>query len=245
MIKKYLVDILCVLVVFAGAFLIAERTGIEIPERRTPPSKEKRPDLQKEEKKGQASEIIRQTGDAEPFKEKNAFASGDGKTAAAGGKAARSSENPYSLVGVLQGGEKRAVFLEPGGKIVALAVGKNLADGSVVTRIDDLSVELEKGKEKKNLKLFDLTKQADLKASSRPDRERPSRQDAGAVQPRPQRVAPQPQQVPPQVQGQGGQQQPPRVAPGQQTPQKTERTRPQTSRERPSRGTDRQASPSQ
>jgi hypothetical protein len=235
MIKKYLVDILCVLVVFTGAFLIAERTGIEIPERRTPPSKEKRPDLQKEEKKGQASEIIRQTGDADPFKEKNAFVAGDGKTVAAGGKAARSSENPYSLIGILQGGEKRAVFLEPGGKVVALAVGKNLADGSIVTRIDDLSVQVEKGKEKKDLKLFDLTKQADLRTSSRPERERPSRQDAGGTQPRPERVVPQPQQVPPQVQGQGG----------QQTPQKTERTRPQTSRERPPRRTDRQPSPSQ
>jgi hypothetical protein len=245
MIKKYLADILCALIIFGGAFLIAERTAVEIPERRIPPSKEKRPDLQKEEKKGQALEIIRRTGDAEPFKEKNAFVAGDGKAVAAGGKAARSSDNPYSLIGILQGGEKRAVFLEPGGKIVALAVGKNLTDGSVVTRIDDLSVQVEKGKEKKDLKLFDLTKQADLKASSRPERERPSRQSVGGAQPKPERVVPQPQQVPPQVQGQGVQQQPPRVAPGQQTPQKTERTRPQTSRERPAQKTGRQASPSQ
>ena len=233
MVKKYLVDILCALVIFAGAFLIAERTGIEIPERRTPPAKEKRPDLQKEEKKGQVSEIIRQTGDAEPFKEKNVFGSGDGKTAVAGGKTVSSAEKSYSLIGVLQGEEKRAVFLD-GGKVVALAVGKNLADGSVVTRIDDLSVELEKGKEKKELKVFDPAKLAETKAASRPDRDLPRRETAG--QTKPERVTAQPQQTAPQLQGQGVQQQPQRIAPqpsGRQTPQKVERTRPQPSREKP------------
>jgi type II secretory pathway component PulC len=246
MIKKYLVDILCALVILAGAFWFAERTGVEIPDRRTPPPKEKRTDLKKEEKKVQASEIIRQTGDLEPFKEKNVFSSVDGKTAVAGGKTVSSAEKPYSLIGVLQGEEKRAVFLEPGGKVVALAVGKNLTDGAVVTRIDDLSVQLEKGKEKKELKVFDLTKQAELKAPSRPDRDR-SRRDT-ETQPRSERAAPQPQQTTPQLQGQGVPQQPQRVAPqssGQQTPQKVERTRPQSPRERPAGRTERQAPPSQ
>jgi hypothetical protein len=89
MIKKYLVDILCALVILAGAFLIAERTGVEIPDRRTPPPKEKRTDLKKEEKKVQASEIIRQTGAAEPLTERNAFGSGEVKTALGAGKAGR------------------------------------------------------------------------------------------------------------------------------------------------------------
>jgi hypothetical protein len=246
MLKKYLIDILCVLVVLAGALLIAERTGVEIPDRRTPPPKEKRTDLKKEEKKVQASEIIRQIGAAEPFKEKNAFGSGEGKKALGAGKAGRSPENPYSLIGVLQGEEKRAVFLEPGGKIVALAVGKNLADGAVVTRIDDLSVQVEKGKEIKELKVFDLAKQAELKTPSRPDRDGPRRDTE--TQPRSERVSPQPQQTTPQLQGQGVPQQPQRVAPqssGQQTPQKVERIRPQSPRERPAGRTERQAPPSQ
>jgi len=234
MIKKYLVDILCALVILAGAFWFAERTGVEIPDRRTPPPKEKRTDLQKEEKKIQASEIIRQTGVAEPLKEKNIFGPGEGKTTLGAGKAGRSPENPYSLIGVLQGEEKRAVFLEPGGKIVALAVGNNLTDGTVVTRIDDLSVQVEKGKEKKELKVFDLAKQAELKTPTRPDRDRPRRETAD--QPRPERVAPQLQQTTPQLQGQGAPQKPQQVMPqpsGQQAPQRTEQTRPQTSRQGP------------
>jgi len=157
MIKKYAIDILCALVIFTVAFLISGKMTIDPLVSRSVSPKEKRPDLSKEEKIG-SGEIIRETGGAKALKERNIFTLEGGAVPPGLGGPGSPPGPPYTLIGILQGEEKRAVFLESGGKIVTLAVGKILADGSVVTRIDDLSVQLEKGKEKKELKVFDLPK---------------------------------------------------------------------------------------
>jgi len=65
-------------------------------------------------------------------------------------------ENPYTLIGILHGEEKKAVFREYTGSILFLTVGKKLIDDSIITRIDSTSVEVKKGKEKKELKIFDV-----------------------------------------------------------------------------------------
>jgi hypothetical protein len=159
MIKKYSIDILCALVIFTVAFLISGKMTIDSSASRSVSPKEKRPGVSKEEKtKIGSGEIIRETGGAKALKERNIFTVEGGAVPPGSGGPGSPSGPSYTLIGILQGEEKKAVFLESGGKIVTLAVGKILADGSVVTRIDDLSVHLEKGKEKKELKVFDLPK---------------------------------------------------------------------------------------
>jgi len=104
-------------------------------------------------------EIIRDTGGLKALKDRNIF-SADGKypifaVGTAGVKEAL-PENPYTLIGILHGEEKKAVFRDHTGSIIALTVGKKLIDDSVITRIDSTSVEVTKGKEKRELKIFSV-----------------------------------------------------------------------------------------
>jgi hypothetical protein len=65
--------------------------------------------------------------------------------------------NPYTLLGVIHGGGvTKAVFRDYSGSVVAMAQGQKMIDGSVITRIDDASVQLRKGEEKTELKTFDI-----------------------------------------------------------------------------------------
>jgi len=112
----------------------------------------------KKEPKG----IIRSAASDETLKGRNIFAA-DGSYALAGtGMKGPLPENPYTLVGVLRGPEKKAVFREYTGSIVTLTVGNKLIDGAVITRIDNLSVKVKKGKERRELRIFhvDNPKQA-------------------------------------------------------------------------------------
>lgn len=171
MIKKYSIDILFALVIFTAAFLISGKMTLDPLGSRPVSPKEKRPAMSKEEKtKKGPEEIIREAGAYKALKERNIFTlEGGGAVPAGSGGPASPSSPAYTLIGILQGEEKRAVFLETGGKVVTVALGKILGDGSVVTRIDDLSVQLEKGKEKRELKVFALPK-LDRKIQSGPDK---------------------------------------------------------------------------
>jgi hypothetical protein len=157
MIKKYSVDILCALIIFAVAFLFSERATIEFKANPSASQREKQP--QGSVEKPGTGEIVRETGAAKPFSERNIFRSEGTGISPGAGRTGQIPKTSYALVGILQGEEKRAVFRDSGGAIVTLTVGKNLADGSIVTRIDDLSVELEKGKERKDVRVFDLSPQ--------------------------------------------------------------------------------------
>ena len=61
---------------------------------------------------------------------------------------------PYKLIGILNGKEKKAVLKDYTNATIILAVGEKLGNGSVVTAIGDVSVQLKKGKEKTELKIF-------------------------------------------------------------------------------------------
>ncbi len=63
-------------------------------------------------------------------------------------------KNPYNLIAVLQGKEKKAVFRDYQGKVSTLETGKEMLDKFVIVRIDNASVQLAKGEEKKELRLF-------------------------------------------------------------------------------------------
>ena len=156
---KYLLDIICVVIVVILALLTAERPVIDLNIRPSIADKRKPQNTTKEETKKVEKEIVRAVVTHEALKERNIF-SADGRyaTSGVGGGEMKGSlpEKPYTLIGILHGQEKKAVFRDHTGSIVTLTVGKKLIDGSVITRIDSTSVEVKKGKEKKELKIFDV-----------------------------------------------------------------------------------------
>lgn len=160
MIKKYLLDIISIVLVSTVALLATQKPATELKLRPSSPSigdKGKLPDVKKEEKEKVQTGIIKEVAAVGSLKERNIF-SADGSYAISGAVLKGPlPENPYTLIGILQGEEKKAVFRDYKGSIITLAVGKTLIDGSVITRIDRLSVAVEKKDEKRELKMFDLT----------------------------------------------------------------------------------------
>jgi len=166
MIKRYLLDILCVVLIVSIAVLAAGRPVVDPNLRPSVTDKRQPPDTKKQETKNVQKEIVRDIVASDVLKERNIFAP-DGKypvLTSGGVIAGPSPENPntttststYTLIGILDGEEKKAVFRESTGSIVVLTVGKKLKDGSVLTRIDNFAVELKKGEEKRELKMFNV-----------------------------------------------------------------------------------------
>jgi hypothetical protein len=159
---KYLLDIICVVIVVILALLTTQRPVIDLIGRTgvSPVIPSEKTAIKEETKKVQ-KEIVRDVFVSKVLKDRNIF-SADRKYAivTSGGSSSGTGgplpENPYTLIGILQGEEKKAVFREYTGSIVFLTVGKKLIDDSVITRIDRNSVEVRKGKEKKELKIFDV-----------------------------------------------------------------------------------------
>jgi hypothetical protein len=65
-----------------------------------------------------------------------------------------SKKRPYQLVAVLRGSDRRAVFRDYAGSLVARKLGEKLADGSEVVQIGDVSVSVQKGTERKEYRIF-------------------------------------------------------------------------------------------
>ncbi len=157
--KKYVPDILCIVSFAIIALLVSERPVIDLNIR--PPIADKRQsqDTIKKETIKVQKEIVREIVASKMLKDRNIF-SADGRysTSGAGSVDMKGSlpENPYTLIGILHGEEKKAVFRAYTGSILFLTVGKKLTDDSTITRIDSTSVEVKKGKEKKELKIFDV-----------------------------------------------------------------------------------------
>jgi len=156
MIKKYLLDILCIIIVVIIALLAAQKPGVDLE---LPPSiadkRQPHETTQEETEKGEMG-IARYASAAGTLKERNIFSPDGSYTMSKAGATATLLESPYTLIGILKGEENKAVFRDHTGSIVTLTVGKKLGDGSVITRIDTTSVEVKKGKEKRELKIFDV-----------------------------------------------------------------------------------------
>lgn len=67
-------------------------------------------------------------------------------------------EVPYTLLGVMLGREKKAVFREYTGAVRAFGVGAKMIDDSVVADIGSLSVKVKKGKKEREYRIFHLEK---------------------------------------------------------------------------------------
>ena len=158
--KRYLLDILCVVLIVSIAVLAAGRPVVDLNLRPSATDKRQPPDAKNQETKNVQKEIVRDIVASDVLRARNIFAA-DGKYpvfTSVGGMGGPSPENPntYTLIGILDGEEKKAVFRESTGSIVALTVGKKLKDGSVLTRIDKFAVEVMKEKEKKELRMFNV-----------------------------------------------------------------------------------------
>ena len=161
MIKKYLLDILFIVLVSALALWAARKPAVDLNLRPSIGDKGHLPDAKEEANEKVQEGIVRDVVAPGALKDRNIF-SPDGSYTKPGavlkGPLSKGPppENPYTLIGILQGDEKKAVFKEYTGSIITLTVGKQLPDGSVVSRIDKLSVEVEKGKEKRELRIFNI-----------------------------------------------------------------------------------------
>lgn len=67
-------------------------------------------------------------------------------------------EVPYTLLGVMLGKEKKAVFREYTGAVLAFGIGAKMIDDSVVADIGSLSVKVKKGKKEREYRIFHLEK---------------------------------------------------------------------------------------
>ena len=159
MIKKRLIDILCIGLFAMIALLAAEKPVIDLSIRPSIPIPDKRQQRDatiKEETKKVEKEIVRDIVAFKSLKERNIFTPDGSYTTSKTLLAGPLPENPYTLIATLHGEEKKAVFRDYTGSVITLTVGKKLGDGSIITRIDNLSVEVKKGKEKRELKIFDI-----------------------------------------------------------------------------------------
>jgi hypothetical protein len=159
--KKYFPDFFLLVIVAALAFLGVQKPEINALVRPSGGDRSRPVKVEKKETEKDGSfRIIRAVSETKRLKERNIFAAngsyGLAKQGTPGTAAGATADGPYSLIGILNGEQKKAVFRESTGTVVTVTVGKQLPDGMTLTRINDRSVELSKGKEKKELKLFDV-----------------------------------------------------------------------------------------
>jgi hypothetical protein len=73
-------------------------------------------------------------------------------------------ENPYNLIAVLEGKEKRAIFREYTGDMVSFKKGEKMIDGSVIMEIGRMDVKVKKGKNIREYRIFDVKKKEAIRS---------------------------------------------------------------------------------
>lgn len=148
--KKYRADIAAVALVALAAVTLAGKPAINVE---AIPAARITPETPPVAAPKEVNSEPRPLESAQAIRQRNIFAASGAYTEATGQTL---PENPYALVAVLRGGEKKAVFREHTGNIVTAAAGRALVDGFVVARIDDMSVLLKRRDEQKELRLFNI-----------------------------------------------------------------------------------------
>jgi len=153
-ISQYMPDIVSVCLIMILAVLVAGRTHIDLNIR--PSSVDKLSDnMHLSEIVKAESGIVVKVIQTQDIKGRNIFtATGTYIDLAS----QNLPENPYTLIGVLRGKERKAVFREYTGAVVTLSAGKQLIDGFQIVGIEDTSVKLKRRNEKKELRMFDVHK---------------------------------------------------------------------------------------
>ncbi len=152
MIRKYIVDIVSILVIISGVFIFAGKPQINF---NPPPiatvqiDKKAVPDIPRETKA-----VQEKASSYEALEKRNIFTEGGTYVAVLEKSLSALPPNPYTLVAVLQGNDKKAVFREYTGAIITVPVGKKMIDEYVVQSIESLTVKLMRGNEEKKLTVF-------------------------------------------------------------------------------------------
>ena len=148
MIKRYIPEIAIIIVILLTAFLLAGKPVMNLDSPQTSRSLSKAPPA---EAVKEGSRFNRPVEPDQAIRERNLFAASGAYVES---KEQKMPDNPYNLIAVLQGKEKKAVFRDYTGKVSTLSTGKEMMDKFVIARIDNVSVQLVKGDEKKELRLF-------------------------------------------------------------------------------------------
>jgi len=149
MIKRYIPEFACVLLIILTAILLAGRPMMSPrnPQTSRPLSKAPPAATQKE-----WNGFERPIEPDQAIKERNLFAAA--AVPVASKEPPMPENNPYNLIAVLHGKERKAVFRDYLGKVSTYSAGKEMMDKFLIKQIDALSVQLVRGNEKKELRLF-------------------------------------------------------------------------------------------
>jgi len=153
-VARFMPDIVSVCLIMILAVLFAGRANIDLNVRPSPVHKPTYP-IQPSEITKAESGIVMKAIQTQDIRGRNIFTTTGLYTESANQAL---PENPYTLIGVLLGKEKRAVFKEYTGAVITLPVGKQLIDGFQIVGIDNTSVILKRRSEKKELRMFDVHK---------------------------------------------------------------------------------------
>ena len=154
MIRRFVPDIVGVCLIAIIAVLLAVRPDVKPdfrPQAAAQGVAQKAPAIQRERQDLSAAAV---TDDA--VKKRNIFAASGSYAATGAEMVSQPADNSYVLIGILGGKERKAVFRDGQGAVAAFAVGKKMGDGFVVAGIDNVSVKLIRGKETKELKIFNV-----------------------------------------------------------------------------------------
>ena len=148
--KRMFPDILCILTIAALAFAFAGKPRLDS----TPQLKAAAACPAKTEPRAAQAEaqgIVRPVQAVKALQERNIFTAA-GSYSDMPGKTL--PEQPYLLISILNGKEKKAVFKDYTGAVITQSAGKKMIDGFEISRIDSVSVTLKRQAETKTLRMF-------------------------------------------------------------------------------------------
>jgi hypothetical protein len=104
-----------------------------------------------------AADVAQQTGKEKPYPKlqaRNIFSADGAYSQSAEQKPL--GEASLTLLGVIGGKTKKAIFRDPTGAIIAAGEGETFLNGAVISRIERLGVTVSRGDEKKEFVIFDM-----------------------------------------------------------------------------------------
>jgi hypothetical protein len=150
-IKKYITDIVGILIIISCVIIFAGKPHIDY---NPPPAATVQIDKKKVSEIKNETEAVRENKALYAALEKRNIFTEAGGYAATEVSLSALPPNPYTLIAILQGKDKKAVFREYTGAIVTVPVGKKMIDGYIVQSIEGLTVKLKRDKEEKKFRVF-------------------------------------------------------------------------------------------
>jgi hypothetical protein len=105
-------------------------------------------------------------------------------------------EAAFTLLGVIGGKSKRAIFRDSTGAILSVGEGEPLMNGTVITHIERLSATAERGEDKREFVLFDIKGNSPQSSLAPPPQSIPANMGNNSARPSAQPMPPLPQPLP-------------------------------------------------